>query len=65
MSYFVDPLINPFFSTFNFFLGSLFTMPIILALWYTNTYQTGYLPISKCLLSPTSVLAGSDGTVLE
>ena len=43
---FIDPLINPFFSTFNFFLGSVFTLPIVAALWYTNTYNTGYLPIS-------------------
>ncbi|KAJ6509641.1 OPT-domain-containing protein [Mycena vulgaris] len=34
---YVDPLIYPFFSTFN---------AIILALWYTNTWNTGYLPIN-------------------
>ncbi|KAJ7124267.1 OPT oligopeptide transporter protein-domain-containing protein [Mycena epipterygia] len=42
----VDPLITPFFTTFNFFLGTLFTVPIIAALWYSNTWQTGYLPIN-------------------
>ncbi|KAJ7238969.1 OPT oligopeptide transporter protein-domain-containing protein [Mycena rebaudengoi] len=44
---FVDPLIFPFFSTFNTFLGSLVTLPIIVALWYTNTWYTGYLPINS------------------
>lgn len=43
---FIDPLINPFFSTFNFFLGGVVTLPIVAALWYTNTWNTGYLPIS-------------------
>ncbi|KAJ6599741.1 OPT-domain-containing protein [Mycena vulgaris] len=42
----VDPLISPFFTTFNIFLGTLFTFPIIVALWYTNTWNTGYLPIN-------------------
>lgn len=44
---FVDPLINPFFSTLNFFIGALTTMPIIAALWYTNVWHTGYLPINS------------------
>ncbi|KAF8173175.1 OPT-domain-containing protein [Mycena galopus ATCC 62051] len=35
----VDPLITPFFA--------LFTFPIIVALWYTNTWNTGYLPINS------------------
>ncbi|KAJ7488401.1 OPT-domain-containing protein [Mycena latifolia] len=43
----VDPLIYPFFSTFNTFLGAIITFPIIAALWYTNTWQTGYLPINS------------------
>ncbi|KAF8137872.1 OPT-domain-containing protein [Mycena galopus ATCC 62051] len=43
----IDPLINPFFTTFNFFLGALVTFPIIVALWYTNTWNTGYLPINS------------------
>ncbi|KAJ7101812.1 OPT-domain-containing protein [Mycena epipterygia] len=34
-----DPLISPFFA--------LFTLPIIAALWYSNTWQTGYLPINS------------------
>ncbi|KAF7375383.1 OPT-domain-containing protein [Mycena sanguinolenta] len=43
----IDPLINPFFTTFNFFLGTLITFPIIAAIWYTNTWNTGYLPINS------------------
>ncbi|KAJ6616612.1 OPT-domain-containing protein [Mycena sp. CBHHK59/15] len=45
--YAVDPLIFPFFATFNTFLGTLITLPIILALWYSNTWFTGYLPINS------------------
>ncbi|KAJ6565020.1 OPT-domain-containing protein [Mycena vulgaris] len=43
---FVDPMIHPFFSTFNTFLGAMITFPIIVAMWYTNTWNTGYLPIN-------------------
>ncbi|KAJ7101240.1 OPT-domain-containing protein [Mycena belliarum] len=43
----VDPLVYPFFSTFNTFLGALITFPIIAALWYSNTWNTGYLPINS------------------
>ncbi|KAF7372951.1 OPT-domain-containing protein [Mycena sanguinolenta] len=43
----VDPLINPFFTIFNYFLGALITLPIIVAIWYTNTWNTGYLPINS------------------
>ncbi|KAJ6496033.1 OPT oligopeptide transporter protein-domain-containing protein [Mycena sanguinolenta] len=47
-----DPLISPFFATFNasynfLFLGALVTFPIIVAIWYTNTWNTGYLPINS------------------
>lgn len=43
----VDPLINPFFSTINIFLGAVVTLPIIAAIWYSNTWNTGYLPINS------------------
>jgi hypothetical protein len=43
---FVDLLINPFYSVFNCFLGTLITAPIILAIWYTNTWNTAYIPIN-------------------
>ena len=42
-----NPLINPFYSIFNGFLGTLLTAPIILAIWYTNTWNTGYIPINN------------------
>ncbi|KAJ7133961.1 OPT oligopeptide transporter protein-domain-containing protein [Mycena crocata] len=43
----VDPLVSPFFTTFNLFLGAVITLPIIAALWFTNTWNTGYLPINS------------------
>ncbi|EXF83712.1 uncharacterized protein N0V96_010772 [Colletotrichum fioriniae] len=42
-----DPLMVPFFSTFNKFLGTFISMFVVLAVWYTNTYNTGYLPINS------------------
>ena len=42
-----DPLINPFYSTINSFLGTLFTLPVIVFLWYTNTWNTAYIPINS------------------
>lgn len=43
----VDPLMVPFFSTFNIFLGAFFSMFVILAVYYTNTFNTAYLPINS------------------
>ncbi|KAJ7895019.1 OPT-domain-containing protein [Mycena leptocephala] len=44
----VDPLISPFFTTFNVFLGvHTLHLPIIVGIWYTNVWQTGYLPINS------------------
>ncbi len=37
----------PSFSTFNAVAGMFFTGLIILAVWYTNTWNTGYLPINS------------------
>ncbi|KAI5864126.1 OPT-domain-containing protein [Durotheca rogersii] len=42
-----DPLMIPFFSTFNKFIGMLISGFVIAAFWYTNTYNTGYLPINS------------------
>ncbi|KAI1382864.1 OPT-domain-containing protein [Hypoxylon trugodes] len=42
-----DPLMIPFFSTFNKFVGAAIGACVIAALWYTNTYSTGYLPINS------------------
>ncbi|KAI0891286.1 OPT-domain-containing protein [Annulohypoxylon nitens] len=42
-----DPLMIPFFSTLNKFIGAAMACCVIAALWYTNTYNTGYLPINS------------------
>ncbi|KEZ42704.1 hypothetical protein SAPIO_CDS5969 [Scedosporium apiospermum] len=46
-TYVVDPLMVPFFSTFNVFLGTFFSMFVIIAIYYTNTFNTGFLPINS------------------
>lgn len=43
----LDPLMVPFFSTFNRFLGMFASFFVVVAIWYTNTYNTGYLPINS------------------
>ncbi|KIY49349.1 OPT superfamily oligopeptide transporter [Fistulina hepatica ATCC 64428] len=43
----VDPLISPFYATMSTFIGSLLTFPVVAAIWYTNTFYTGYLPINS------------------
>jgi OPT family small oligopeptide transporter len=42
-----DPLMVPFFSTFNLFLGLLISMLVIVAFYYGNAFNTGYLPINS------------------
>jgi hypothetical protein len=42
-----DPLIVPFFNTFNKFIGSFLAVLVILGVWYTNSFNTGYLPINS------------------
>ena len=42
----VDPLVSPFYSIFDSFLGMLITAPIILAIWYTNTWNTAHIAIN-------------------
>lgn len=49
LTFIVDPLIVPFFSTINLFLGAFVSMFVILAIFYTNTYYTSYLPINSNL----------------
>jgi hypothetical protein len=46
LSLIIDPLISPFYSVFNTFLGTLITAQIILAIWYTNTWNTAYIAIN-------------------
>ncbi|KAF8173156.1 OPT-domain-containing protein [Mycena galopus ATCC 62051] len=44
----VNPLVMPFFANnFQRVRSALFTFPIIAVLWYTNTWNTGYLPINS------------------
>ncbi|KAK4173098.1 putative oligopeptide transporter [Triangularia setosa] len=43
----VDPLMVPFFSTFNNFLGTFISMFIIIAIYYTNAFNTSYLPVNS------------------
>ncbi|EGX93023.1 Oligopeptide transporter OPT superfamily [Cordyceps militaris CM01] len=40
-----DPLMIPSFATFNAVGGMFITGFLIAAVWYTNTWNTGYLPI--------------------
>ncbi|CAI4218058.1 unnamed protein product [Parascedosporium putredinis] len=47
ITYVIDPLMVPFYSTFNVFLGAFFSMFIIIAIYYTNTWNTAYLPINS------------------
>lgn len=42
-----DPLMLPFFSTFNFFLGALVAGFVVLAVYLTNSFYTAYLPINS------------------
>ncbi|KAK4209924.1 OPT oligopeptide transporter protein-domain-containing protein [Rhypophila decipiens] len=42
-----DPLVLPFFSIFNYFIGSLLSAFVILGIYYTNTFNTAYLPMNS------------------
>ncbi|KAK3496216.1 OPT oligopeptide transporter protein-domain-containing protein [Neurospora crassa] len=42
-----DPLMVPFFSTLNKFLGMFCSFFVVIGIWWTNTYNTGYLPINS------------------
>lgn len=44
--YFLDPLMVPFFSTFNYFIGAFVTFFIVIAIFYGNAYNSAYLPIN-------------------
>ncbi|KAL7816243.1 OPT domain-containing protein [Trichoderma gracile] len=47
LTYNLDPLMVPLFSTVNLFIGMLLTSVIIISIYYTNTYYTAYLPINS------------------
>jgi len=40
-----DPLLLPFFSTFNRFIGTMISFFAIVGLYFNNAYFTGYLPL--------------------
>ncbi|POR35147.1 Sexual differentiation process protein isp4 [Tolypocladium paradoxum] len=42
-----DPLLLPSFTTFNTAAGMFLMGLVALAIWYTNTWNTGYLPINS------------------
>ncbi|KAF4447556.1 Sexual differentiation process protein isp4 [Fusarium austroafricanum] len=44
-----DPLMVPFFTTFNFFSGALLSFFIILGVYYGNASFTSYLPVNSNL----------------
>ncbi|KAF5023251.1 hypothetical protein F66182_4684 [Fusarium sp. NRRL 66182] len=43
----VDPLMVPFFTTFNLFIGAMLSFFVILGLYYGNAYSTAYLPVNS------------------
>lgn len=45
-TYHVDPLIVPFHVTANMFAGALLGGLVLVAIYWTNAYNTGYLPIN-------------------
>lgn len=46
LTYYVDPLLVPFHVTMNMFIGALIGGLTITGLYWSNTYDTGYLPIN-------------------
>ncbi|KAL4880727.1 OPT oligopeptide transporter protein-domain-containing protein [Aspergillus karnatakaensis] len=42
----IDPWVVPFHVTFNLFVGVLLGGFVLIAIYWTNTYNTGYLPIN-------------------
>lgn len=47
LTFVIDPLMVPFYSTFNIFLGAFGSMFIIIIFYYTNAFDTGYIPINS------------------
>ncbi|CAK7273386.1 hypothetical protein SEPCBS119000_005627 [Sporothrix epigloea] len=43
----MDPLVYPFFASINTVIGSLIFTCAIIAMWFSNTFHTGYLPINS------------------
>lgn len=42
-----DPLMVPFFNTLNKFMGMFISMFFIIAVWWSNVWNTAYLPINS------------------
>jgi len=42
-----DPLMVPFFNIANKFIGAFISFFVILGVWFSNNYYTGYLPINS------------------
>ncbi|KAM7192183.1 OPT oligopeptide transporter domain containing protein [Rhypophila sp. PSN 637] len=42
-----DPLVLPFYSIFNYFIGTFLSEFVILGIYYTNTFNTAYLPMNS------------------
>ena len=43
----VDPFVYPFFTSINIFIGAAIATLVIIAVWFTNAFNTGYLPINS------------------
>jgi hypothetical protein len=43
----MDPLMVPFFNTINRFTGVVISGFVVAGIWYSNTFNTGYLPINS------------------
>ncbi|WWC92468.1 OPT family small oligopeptide transporter [Kwoniella dendrophila CBS 6074] len=46
-AYGFNPLVVPAFGTINQFIGMFFTMFMIIGIYWSNTWNTGYLPINS------------------
>lgn len=46
-TYFTDPLVIPFFSTFNLFIGMFASMFVVIGVYFSNAWNTAYIPITS------------------
>jgi hypothetical protein len=56
VTYYVDPLVVPFHVTLNMFIGALLGGISIIAMYWSNTYNTSFLPIN------TNTMFNNQGT---
>ncbi|KAI9151893.1 LOW QUALITY PROTEIN: Sexual differentiation process protein isp4 [Paramyrothecium foliicola] len=45
--YWLDPLVVPWFTTWNFFVGASGGAIVVLAMYYGNAFHSGYIPITS------------------